>query len=289
MKNFTIRNRWFYLGWILSVPMILLAQTDLSSLKKSLTFAATFDHNVMANFSQGEDALFMAPAYGELRDPAINQLPTHISRVDGGKVGQALAFSAKEKSVIFYRAEHNVAYSKGDWSGTVSLWMRVNPEEDLAPGYTDPIQITDSGYDDAALWVDFSDVNPRDFRMGVFGDVESWNPQKKNPDANPDFQKRLIKAAGRPFSSSEWTHVLMTFDHLNSGKGLARFYINGKLQGDRSIEEPFTWDESEAKIFIGLNYIGQLDEVSIFNRALQDSEIQKLYGLEGGIEELIDE
>jgi len=32
----------------------------------------------------------------------------------------------------------------------------LESEEALAPEFTDPIQITDSGYDVAALWLDFT-------------------------------------------------------------------------------------------------------------------------------------
>ncbi len=53
-------------------------------------------------------------------------------------------------------------YSRHRRGGTVSFWLNLSPEKDLEPGFCDPIQITDTTYDDAALWVDFSAENPSD-------------------------------------------------------------------------------------------------------------------------------
>ncbi len=259
-----------------------------ASLKTALTFCTTFEHGLKADFAKGDDQLYLAPNYDQVTDVSPDQLPKEVFIEDqGGKFGQALSFTAKGKPVIFYQAANNIHYSESNWSGTISLWLSLDPEQDLAPGYTDPIQITDAGYDDAALWVDFSDKNPRDFRMGVFGDVTIWNPDKKSPDQNPDFQNRLVKAKGHPFGKGQWTHVVMTFKGLNTDRGRATFYINGKKQGKRKIHEPFTWQKENAKIFLGLNYIGLLDEVSIFDRALNSKAIRTLYRLPGGVSDLV--
>ena len=271
------------------MPSFITAQKSLTRLQSALTFATTFDQDISATFSKGEANLYTAPSYGELEHVVANKLPEHIELSEGGKTGKALTFKTKEKPVIFYPAAKNIQYYESDWSGTVSLWLSVDPDQDLAPGYTDPIQITDAGYDDAALWVDFSDKNPRDFRMGTFGDVTIWNPEKKNPNENPQFINRLIQAIPVPFSKATWTHVVIAFEHLNAKNGRCQLYINGTPQGERSISEPFTWEVSNAKIFLGLNYIGRLDEVSIFDRALDEDEVKTLYELPGGIGALIRE
>ena len=63
--------------------------------------------------------------------------------------------------------------------------------------------------------------------------------------------------------------------------------MNGQYQGHREITEPFTWDLAKAKIFLGLNYVGMLDEVSIFDASLSKEEVQELYGLKSGVMNLI--
>ena len=253
-------------------------------LKEALTLCSTFDHGIDADLSLGNSQLYTAPTYRQLDEarPGLHSNAITIAE-NMGLFGHALHFKRKEKPSIFYPAANNFTYSESDWNGSISLWLQVDPEKELAPGYTDPIQITDSGYNDAAFWVDFSDENPRSFRMGVYGDLKVWNPDNIGPDEFPGFQKRLLPATDRPFRSNVWTHVTVTFSGINSGKGTADFYINGRHQGSREITEPFTWELDKSKIFLGLNYVGKLDEVALFNRALSASEVRLLYELPEGL------
>lgn len=257
-------------------------------LKESLTFCTTFDDGTDAQFAVGDGKLYAAESYDHSRSQALTTLPNEVTCAKGqGYFGGALEFKRKAKPVVFYQSDQNVQFSSENWSGTISLWLSLDPSLDLAPGYSDPIQITDSGYDDAALWVDFSDKNPRNFRMGVFGDVELWNPDKIGPDQNPAFTKRLVTADKPLFERGRWTHVVITFENINTGKGSAALYVNGKWQGEREISEPFSWDLQKSKIYLGLNYVGFLDEVSIFRRSLTAAEIGSLFRLPGGINSLL--
>ena len=49
-------------------------------------------------------------------------------------------------------------------------------------------------------WVDFTRENPRQFRLGVFGDLHVWNPENIEPYKNPDFQNRLVAVKQPPFA-----------------------------------------------------------------------------------------
>jgi hypothetical protein len=78
--------------------------------------------------------------------------------------------------------------------------------------------------------------------------------------------------------------VVITHSGLGSGKGVAKLYLDGKLQGTtETINEPFRWDMSRAAIRLGVNYVGLWDELAIFNRALADREVAELHGLKGGL------
>lgn len=258
------------------------------SLSKELTLAATFDQGVKADYANGDPNLFTAAAYDELKSQQLGlHHPAAELREDEGLHGHALAFPTKAKPVAFYQAAQNTTYDTENWSGTISLWLSLDPDQELAPGYTDPIQITDVGYNDAALWVDFSDKNPRSFRMGVYGDLAVWNPKNISPDENPAFNERLLPARDLPFGKGIWTHVVVTYEGLNTTQGQAKFYINGILQGERRIAEPFTWDLEKAKIFLGLNFIGLMDEIALFRRSLSQDEVQMLYHLPGGLSSLL--
>ena len=263
-------------------------QDRLNRLKQALTFYVSFDHGTDADYSRGSARIYTAPEYDKLEDSQKGMHSQHVALASGqGLFGSALEFKQKEKAVLFYQSEDNIAYNRDSWSGTISLWLQLDPETDLEPGYCDPIQITDEGYNDAALWVDFTDKNPRSFRMGVFGDLEVWNPENIGPDENPDFSNRLVVAHDRPFNREQWTHVVVCFDKLGTAGAKADFYINGQLQGTNdNIPEPFTWDLLKSRIFVGLNYVGLMDELAIFNSSLSSEEVKWLYGLKEGAHEL---
>ena len=47
--------------------------------------------------------------------------------------------------------------------------------------------------------------------------------------------------------------------------------------------QAFTWDLSKATIRLGLGYVGLLDELAIFNRALSAGEVRMLFELPAGL------
>ena len=252
----------------------------------TLSFHASFDHGPDADFARGDSRIYTAPKYDQLdqASPGIDD-PDIAIEGNAGRVGSALKFSRSYKRALFYRSEKNLAYSTENWAGTISFWLNLDPEKDLEPGYCDPIQVTDSAYNDAALWVDFSKDPPREFRLGVFGDLEVWNPRKISPNDNPDFINRLVAVTSPPFQRGSWTHVVMTYAGLNSeAGGTARLYLDGRLQGaTEGIQEPYTWDLPRSTIRLGINYAGLFDELACFDRALSDEEVRILYQLEGGV------
>jgi len=258
----------------------------LSLLSGALTFHASFDEGTEADFALGDPLLYTAPSWDEsdqaqpgLGNPDVEIVP------DLGRFGGALRFNRRNTTAIFYRAEEKVAYSEDDWSGTISFWLSLTPGEDLEPGYCDPIQITDQTYNDAAVWVDFTNANPRRFRLGVFGDLEVWNPEGLSSDEHPDFERRLVAVDDPPFRRGEWTHVVISYSGLGSDSGgTARLYLDDELQGvTEGIVEPFSWDLLRAQIRIGVNYVGLFDELALFDRSLTEDEVSALHRLGEGV------
>lgn len=263
--------------------------TEYSLLKEALTFYASFDRSVNADLALGDDRMYTVPNR-KARDSA--QIGLHkqaVKRVDSlGKFGAGLVFTERSPGYIYYKSEKNIAYDTLNWSASISFWLRLDPALDLEPGYCDPIQITDVGYNDAGIWVDFTKENPRDFRLGVIGDRAVWNPNSEGTDnENPIFNARLTPVQNPPFSRAEWTHVFISFSALNTKNGKASLYLNGEHKGTRSnIDTPFTWDYALSNIYLGLGYIGHMDDLSIFNRALTEDELKILYTLENGVKSI---
>jgi hypothetical protein len=259
----------------------------IAPLAQALTFHASFDNGPDADFALGNATLYTASSYDEQDEAEAGIGSPDVEIVEGsGRFGNALEFKKKNTFAVFYRAEDNVAFSGSNWSGTLSFWLSLEPAEDLEPGFTDPIQITDAAYNDAAIWVDFTGDNPRQFRLGIFGDLAVWNPDNLSANDFPFFLERLISVDPPPFARGEWTHVAITFTGLGSEDGgTANLYLNGEPQPKtmEGIGEPFTWDMSRAAIRLGVNFVGRFDELALFNRPLTPEEVTTLSGMEGGV------
>ena len=197
--------------------------TNDSTLKEALTFYASFDSAIDADFALGDSRLYTVPDRKARDSAQVGLHKPEVTREAGtGKFGAGLVFAKNGPGYIYYPSEGNIVYNNEDWSATISFWLLLDPATDLDPGFCDPIQITDSGYNDAGIWVDFTKENPRDFRLGVIGDREVWNPNPEGPDnANPIFIERLTGISNPPFSRERWTHVVITFKGLNTANGEA--------------------------------------------------------------------
>jgi len=261
-----------------------------SSLVNALTLYSSFDNGTTADFAKGDSKLYSVPSR-TARDSA--QVGIHKEGVrivnDQGLSGNALQYTTKSKGYIYYHSTDNIAYSTKNWSGAVSFWLSLDPAIDLQPGYCDPIQITDVSYNDAAIWVDFTKENPRDFRLGVIGDKKVWKKDTTLSDNDdPLFIDQLRPVSNPPFARGRWTHIVINYEGLNTEQGKAAFYINGELKGLRKdISDPFTWELANSNIYLGLSYIGLFDELSIYNKHLSPAEITALYNLKGGVKTIL--
>ena len=248
------------------------------SLRPNLVFHASFDQALQADTGRGDRQIYNAPSYKEQKQakPGLGEVDAAIENGAGIGGSGALRFRAKNTRALFFRGDQHVSPK----AGTVSFWLRLDPDKDLSPGFSDPIQITDKAYNDSAIWVDFTkDDVPRKFRLGVFGSLKGWNPQNTPADKNPDFNRRLVAVDRPPFTREQWTHIAITWTGLEgAGPGTASLYLNGKLAGTaRNIKERFEWDASQLAIRLGVGYTGLMDEVAAFNRALSANEVSALH------------
>ncbi|MBL8179767.1 MAG: LamG domain-containing protein [Bryobacterales bacterium] len=265
----------------MTLPLVLIAATALGAadLKKDLTFYAGFNGGTEASVALGDKRIYSAASYKEQASASPGLQGTDVELAKGaGRSGDALRFLKKNNKAVFYRAGKNVAFDAANWSGTVSLFLNLSPESELEPGFCDPIQITDKAYNDSAIWVDFTkDDAPRHFRLGVFGALKAWNPQNTPSDKNPDFLNRLVVMKKHPFAKGKWTHVAIAWSRLGSGEGEASLYVNGELQGrSQGIKELFDWNIANGAVRLGVAYVGLMDDISFYRRALSQAEIRSL-------------
>ncbi|MBA2416457.1 MAG: hypothetical protein H0V64_11340 [Geodermatophilaceae bacterium] len=282
------------LAALLMVGMVCAAWTALPgapqhTLREALTFHASFDGRTDATYAAGDPALYWAQSFKE-RQNAAKGLPPggEIRRAVGaGRYGDALQFTTRKSPIVFFQGAENMPHRTANWNGTVSFWLSVDPEGELEPGFCDPVQITPRAWNDAAFFVEFEKQPAAiPFRLGVYADFNVWNPTKRRFADIPADERPLITVERPPFGRGTWTHVLFTFERFNTGKpdGEVRLYLNGRPSGALGPrQQTLTWDPDQTTIALGLGYIGLLDELSIFNRVLDDNEIRVLHALEGGM------
>lgn len=259
------------------------------TLRSALAFHASFDTTADADFARGDRRVYTAVDSGK-RPAATPGLPAEefVRLVPAaGRHGGALEFRGQTKQQLFYRGPENLGYRPGAWAGSVSLWLKLDPDRDLAPGYCDPFQFVGQKWGEGALFIEFTkDHDPRHFRYGIFPVTKFWNPQNKKLEEMTDAERPMVFVRRPVFSRERWTHVLITFANLNSGQpdGRGTLYLDGEPAGTAAgWTHTFNWDAAQSALTLGLNYTGLIDDVAIFDRELTPAEARTVFSLPRGI------
>jgi len=230
-----------------------------------------------ASFDQGLDAdISLGSGKASYQPSAVHHDAT------AGRYGGALVFSAADygwdEDEFTYPAAGNFPYSTDAFSGSISLWLNGNPDEDLLPEYpVDPFHISrqaanGSFYLDLTRPSDESYGSPRKLRLGIYNDSE----------ANDRFVGGQLTVIGDlNWKRGEWHHIVATWENANSGQedGRCSVYIDGVRRGwMEGYEHRVTWSIEEMTIGLGQRYAGKIDELLILDLALDDDEVQSLYG-----------
>jgi len=77
---------------------------------------------------------------------------------------------------------------------------------------------------------------------------------------------------------SNWHHIVYTIDSANGKESL---YLDGRLDNTSSLSFPKSIGSSSDPIYLGYFFDGKLDDVAIYNRVLDSTEIQALYHIGG--------
>lgn len=264
-----------------------MAQTNGSSLTNGKIFEVSFEssEDVGLFSGNGDGWIYTADSMAMKTIKKGNHIKAVKIAKGAGRFGDALHFTAKTKQVLVYKGTQNEFQPKDNWAGTVSVWLKLDPDKDLPSGFCDPLQITSKKWNDASFFIDFDKTLPRDFRLGVFSDYKFWNPTNTPFEKIPLAQRPMVTVKKPPFASDKWTHVVFTFANVNSTTNrpsLANLYLDGKIQGSINRPLKLTWDKTQARpdgalIMLGINYVGYMDELGLWRRALSSDEVQQLY------------
>lgn len=264
---------------LLSLPGI---AADPSAIRSAVSFYASFDDAVKGDVGGGA----LTPGT-RLNNPAKKGEFSFTDGIDP-KVftiakGKGIAGGAlepvdvlPENGRIYFPAKGNLAFKSHGWAGSVSVWCKTDPDTMLKTKFCDPVQITQKSAANGALWFDFNDAKPRDLRHGAFPAV----PDGGKPIGESDPKSPMVRVPGVGWKANDWHHVVLTWQNLDTGKpdATTSLYIDGRLIGevkDRPIA--MGWDIDQAKIYVAINYLGLLDELACFDRALTADEVKALH------------
>lgn len=279
---FGCRQALMLLLFLSSAPIVHAQGYD--ALKKSLTLHASFDRELNADFSAGDKTCYIKK--GKTLVPCVPNDEAHVF-ADAGKYGGCLHFPKKGVTRPQYSGVNVLKYNDADWNATVSLWLRLTPDEDLEPGYCDPVQIVGDDGKKGFIFLEWSkDEKPRFFRYAIRPMFHIWNPTNVQWDQIPFDKRPMVQIANAPFSRDRWTHVAFTMANLNnkSTKPSGSLYLDGKLQGNiDNWDLTFGWNPDQVALVLGAAYVGHIDDLAVFDRVLSADEVGQLFRLEGGV------
>ena len=264
---------------VMGVMLVWAAQS--AEFRRDLLLYASFDKGTDADHAAGDAKLYTAPSGN--RSQATAGLPAEnlvLHSQQSGRFGKGLRFTKKMKPVVFFKGEKNLAYNTNSWSGSCSFWLRLDPDKELEPGYCDPLQYVAQAWGEGNMFVEFSkDHTPRHFRYAILSVTKHWNPKNRGWEDIPEPERPMVAVHKAPFSRDQWTHVVFTFSNINSGKknSVGKLYLNGRAQGSFEREHVFNWEVEKSALTIGLNYVGDFDDLAVFNRVLSEPEVLKIY------------
>lgn len=257
-------------------------------LSKSLTFFASFDKGFDADFSKGNPVCGIKK--GAELIPVVESDQVRLEK-DGGKFGGAIHFPKKGVTRPQFSGVNVLGYNDKSWSATVSVWLRLTPDQDLEPGYCDPVQIVGNDSKKGFIFLEWSkDHSPRHFRYAIRPLIELWDPKGVGWEGIPDEKRPMVRVLNAPFSRDRWTHAVFTLNKINdkTGQPGGTLYLDGKKQGDiKGHDLTFGWDPASVALVIGAAYVGHQDELAVFDRALTDDEARRLFELKGGVRDLL--
>lgn len=256
-------------------------------LAQALTLHASFDKGFNADFARGDKTCYVVQG-----KDLVAASPTDEVRLapEEGRFGGALRFTKKGSFRPTFKDAGVLGYNDRSWNATVSVWLRLNPDKDLEPGYCDPVQIVGDDGKKGFIFLEWSkDETPRFFRYAIRPLFHIWNPNNVQWADIPFDQRPMVQVARAPFSRDAWTHVVFTLANINdkTQPPVGRLYLNGALQGSIDTWDlTFGWNPEKVLLVLGAAYVGDLDDLAVFGRDLSDGEVKQLYGLQGGVGEL---
>ena len=262
------------------------------ALRQALTFHASFDGTVDAIHAAGNPRLYSAPSLAERQEakpglPASGETSSRRRRT----LRRRASVHVATKPPVYFEAARNMAYEPENWNGTRVVLAERGSRDGAGPRFLRPRPDHASRLERCGVLRRVREATRgHPVPAGRLCRSQGLEPAESEVRGDPADERPLVTVEKPPFARGKWTHVVFTFERFNTGQpdGLARLYLDGRPAGNLSPRlQTFTWDPDRTAVALGLSYIGLLDELSMFNRALTPTEVEALHGLAEGVPALL--
>ncbi|MDA0203965.1 MAG: hypothetical protein O3A53_01170 [Acidobacteria bacterium] len=220
-------------------------QEAIDQLAPSMTFYASYEDGMDAAQARDDRRIYSAPSYEALgeRGPWYWGQDVQLA-YDSGISGHALNFTGGLTQALFYTGEANAPWAD---AGALSVWLH--------PGEFFGAPLAVVGVDPLAPAVAI-DLLSDPLQLAV----------------------RAIHGEGSAVPpAGDWLHVVISVSDAASG-GKVTVYVNGQESTTFDVTDPdHSWDAARSTIRLGVDYVGLIDELAIFDRALTPAEVRLLH------------
>lgn len=250
---------------------------DLSALASATRFYADFDHGFDATYSQGD---------GRVRLEREAYPPT-LTVGGGGRFGEAVEFhyevmreSIWTTDVLRYPAAGNFPYRRGQFGGTIGMWLQVDMEDLQRRSliWLDPVHLLGPGAgEQGKMWMDFVVSELPGSPLFRFG---ATLPQDMRQEPGNSEEGNIIIIPGLRFTKEEWHQVIGSWAGINGdGRvGCLQLYVDGRAVGQLTdFDHRLDWAIEAWEIRIGLGFKGRIDDFFILDRPMAPDEVVRLY------------
>lgn len=216
-------------------------QQTIDNLAPSMAFYASYEDGMDAAYARDDRRIYSAPSYDALdeRGPWYWGQDVKLA-YDSGISGHALGFTGALTQALFYTGAANLPWADG---GALSVWL--HPAEFSGA----PLAVTG---DDPLAPAAAIDLASDPMQLVV----------------------RTIQGEGAVDAlPAEWLHVVVSI----AGNQVT-VYVNGQESTSFALADPdHSWDAARSVMRLGVNYVGLIDELATFDRALSAAEVRLLH------------
>ena len=219
-------------------------QEAIDQLAPSLSFYASYEDGMDAAYARDDRRIYSAPSYDALSERGPWYWGQDVALAyDAGISGHALNFTGGLTQAVFYTGAANAPWAD---AGALSVWLHP---ADFSGA---PLALTGEDPFAPAAAIDLS---PDPMQLVV----------------------RAIQGEGAAVPPpGDWLHVVVSISNAASG-GKVDVYVNGEASTSFDVTDPeHSWEAARSTIRLGVNYVGLIDELAIFDRALTPVEVRLL-------------